>query len=130
MVYSAPGMDEFAKGDSAFWFANQMDRSNQDISVESCVRNDFREEAILDSDKLKEWVEHYARLLNGEFDWPSETLPKTTPVDGKSPEVSREMICMALSKVKCGKATGPSGSVAEILKATEVLDLELMKQLT
>ena len=97
-----------------------MDRSNQDISDESCVRND--------SDNVKEWVEHYARLLNGEFDWPSETLLKTTPVAGKSPEVSRETICMALSKMKCGKATGPSGSVAEILKATGVVDVEMMKQ--
>ena len=110
--------------------ATQMDRANQDISGESCLRNHAGELAILDNDKLKAWFENYARLLNVEIDWPSKKLPKTASIAGQPPEVSREMICMALSKMKCGKAAGPSGIVAEMLKATKDLGVELMRQIS
>ena len=66
---------------------------------------------------MKAWVEHYARLLNVEFEWPSDLLAKVTPVEGPPPPVTLVAIRKALSKINCGKAAGPSGIIAEMMKA-------------
>ena len=81
--------------DGVSLIAKQIDRANQDISGKMCKRNDACELVFLDNYKLKAWVEHYARLLNVIFDWPSETLPKTASIAEQPPE----LIYMALSKV-------------------------------
>ena len=47
-----------------------MDCTNQDVFGKNCVCNDAGE-LVLTEDKMKAWVEHYARLLNVEFEWPS-----------------------------------------------------------
>ena len=57
--------------DGVFCIARQMGHRNQDIIGENCVRNDAGELALTDEDKMKVWVEHYARLLIVEFVWPS-----------------------------------------------------------
>ena len=44
---------------------------------EKPVRNDAGELSLSDEDKMKAWVEHYARLLNVEFEWPSDSLPRS-----------------------------------------------------
>ena len=63
--------EEFAtlspNGNGVFQTARQMDHRNQGIVVENCVHNDAGELALTDKDKMKAWVEHYARLLNVEF---------------------------------------------------------------
>jgi len=94
-----------------------MDRTNQDVVGDKCVRNDAGELSLSDEDKMKAWVEHYARLLNVEFEWPSDSLPEVAPVAGPPPSVSAELVRKALIKMKCGKAAGPSGIIAEMLKA-------------
>ena len=50
-----------------FKFAKQMDKTNQDVVGEKCVRNDADELSLSDEEKMKAWVEHYARLLNVEW---------------------------------------------------------------
>ena len=90
-------------GVGVFQIAKQMDRANQDISGASCVRNDAGRLSILDKDKLKAWIEHYARLLNVNFDCPGQVRRSRrlrASIAGQPPEVSREMIVMALSKMK------------------------------
>ena len=54
--------------------------------------------------------------LNVEFEWPSDSLPEVAPVAGPPPSVSAELVRKALIKMKCGKATGPSGIIARCLK--------------
>ena len=47
-----------------------MDHTNQDVIGENCLRNDAGELALTDDDKMKAWVEHYARLLkNTDIVW-------------------------------------------------------------
>ena len=81
-----------------------MDRTNQDVVGDKCVRNDAGELSLSDEDKMKVWVEHCARLLNVEFEWPSDSLPEVAPVAGPPPSVSAELVRKALIKMKCGKA--------------------------
>ena len=67
-------------------------------------------------------MEHYARLLNVEFEWESDLLPEVAPVEGPPPPVMKDLIGKALRKMKCGKAAGPSGIIAEMLKAAGEVD--------
>ena len=79
--------------------------------------------------KKEAWKEHYERLLNVEFPWNPEDLSEESPVEGPSEPITLEMITKAITKMASGKATGPSGIVAEMLKpvgkagAEEVRDL-------
>ena len=71
--------EEFATvspdGEGVFRISKHMDCTNQDVIGENCVRNDAGELALTDDDKMKAWVEHYAKLLNVEFELPSNELP-------------------------------------------------------
>ena len=67
---------------SVFKIAKQMDRRNQDVVGEKCIKNDAGELTLSDDEKMKAWVEHYSRLLNVEFEWPSDLLPEIPPVEG------------------------------------------------
>ena len=65
---------------------------------------------------LQCWREHYEHLLNVEFPWNPEDLSEESPVEGPSEPITLEMITKAISKMASGKAAGPSGIVAEMLK--------------
>ena len=45
---------------------------------------------------MKSWVEHYAGLLNVEFEWESDLLPGVAPVEGSPPPVTKDLIRKAL----------------------------------
>ena len=79
-------------GDGVFCIAKQKHSRNQDIVGENCVHIDTGELALTDQDKMKAWVEHYARLLNVEFVWPSNKLPQVPPTAGPLPSVSAAQI--------------------------------------
>ena len=97
-----------------FKLAKQMDKTNQDVVGEKCVRNDAGELSLSDEEKMKAWVEHYARPLNVEFEWESDLLLEVAPVEGPSPPVTKDLISKALRKMKCCKAAGPSGRVFDV----------------
>ena len=80
--------------------AKQMNRSKQDVVGERCIKNDAGELSLSDEEKMKAWVEHYARLLHVEFEWPSYLLLETAPVEGPAPPVILDIICKALCKMK------------------------------
>jgi len=94
------------------------------------VRNDTLEIVLNDDDKMKAWVEHYARLLNVEFKWPSNELSEVNRTAGPPPNVSAARIRKALSKMKYHKAAGPSGIITEMLKVAGEEGVELIRQLT
>ena len=126
--------EEFSKispnGDGVFRIAKQIDRANQDVVGEKCVRNDAGVLALTDEDKMKAWVEHYSRLLNVEFEWPSNELPEVAPTAGPPPGVSTAQIRKAISKMRNGKAAGPSGIIAEMLKASGESGINLAREMT
>ena len=111
-----------------FKLAKQVDKTNQDVVGEKCVRNDAGELSLSDEEKMKAWVEHYTRLVNVEFEWESNLLPEVAPVEGPPPPVTKD-IRKALRKMKCGKAAGPSGIIVEMLKAAGEVGIELLTEL-
>ena len=84
----------------------------------------------LSDEKMKTWVEHYARLLQVEFEWPSDLLPEAAPVEGPASPVTMDIICKALHKMKRGKAAGPSGVIDEMLKASSEEGITMLSHLT
>ena len=96
---------------------------------EKPVKNDAGQPSLDEEAKKEAWREHYERLLNVEFPWNPEDLSEESPVEGPSEPITLEMITKAISKMVSGKAVGPSGIVAEMLKpvgeagAVEVRDL-------
>ena len=80
-------------------------------------------------EKMNAWVEHYGRLLNVDFEWPSDLLLEVAPVEGPPPQVTLVAIRKALSKMKCGKAAGPSGIIAEMMKAAGEECIVLLRDL-
>ena len=67
--------------------------------------------------KQKAWLEHYQRLLNVEFDWDPGHLSYQPPVEGPPIPITINMLKKAISQMKAGKATGPSGIVVEMIRA-------------
>ena len=109
--------------------AKQMRSDNQDVMGEKPVKNDAGQ-LLLDEEAKKEaWREHYERLLNVEFPFNPEDLSEKSPVEGPSEPITLEMITKAIRKMASGKAAGPLGIVAEMLRpigeagAVEVRDL-------
>ena len=79
---------------------------------------------------MKAWVEHYARLLSVQFEWPSDLLPEVAPVEGPPPPVTLGAVRKDFGKMKCGKAAGPSDIIAEMLKAAGEESIVLLRYLT
>ena len=61
------------------------------------------------------WREHYMHLLN--FSWNPDGFSEVYPVEGPSEPITTAMVRKAINKMSLGKAAGPSGIVAEMLKA-------------
>ena len=97
--------------------AKQMRRENQDVIGDKPVRNN-NGQMSLDVDSKKEaWREHYMHLLNVEFSWNLGCLPEVYPVEGTSEPTTTAMVRKAINMMSLEKAAGPSGIVAEMLKA-------------
>ena len=105
-----PGMREIYK------MAKQMRQDNQDVTGEKCVKDDSGNLSIDDQAKKRAWKQHYERLLNEEFPWNPDEL-HAHPIEGPPIYITIEMVKKAIAKMKIGKAPGPSGIVAEMLKA-------------
>ena len=74
------------------------------------------------------WKQHYERLLNEEFSWNPEDLT-ADPVVGPPIHIDVEMVVKAITEMKTGKAAGPSGIVAEMLKASGDIGARLVAEL-
>ena len=67
--------------------------------------------------KQNAWAEHYKRLLNVEFDWDRDHLSNELLLEGLPIPITIDMVKKAISKMKSGKAAGPSGIGVEMIKA-------------
>ena len=75
------------------------------------------------------WKEYFEELLSEEFDWKKENLEQVSEVFGESEEITSEEVKVAITKVKSGKAPGPSGVVVEMLKAAGDVGIQWMTEL-
>ena len=99
-----PGMDDIFK------IAKQLRKDNQDVVGDKCVKDDSGNLSFDNEAKKVAWKQHYERLLNEEFSWNPEDLT-ADPVVGPPIHIDVEMVVKAITKMKTGKAAGPSGIV-------------------
>jgi hypothetical protein len=107
-----------------FRAAKQTIRNNRDVVGEGCVKNGDQN-IITDSEEIKQvWTDYYNKLLNEEFKWDRDSLPSVEAVCGPNDRFTESEVKVAMHEMKLGKAAGPSGVVAEMLKATGVEGIE------
>ena len=97
--------------------SNQMRKANVDVVGDKPVKNDSGEMSMSEEANHYAWAEHYERLLNVEFDLVPEYLSNEPPLEGRPIPITIDMAKKAISKMKSGKAAGPSGIVVEMIKA-------------
>jgi hypothetical protein len=102
---------------------------NQDVLGEKCIKDDDGQLSLDNKAKQRAWKQHYETLLNIEFPWKHDDLSKETPIQGPPIRISQDMIEKALKKMKNGKAAGPSGIVAEMMKASGSVGTQIMSDL-
>ena len=111
--------------------ANQLWRENTDVVGDKPVKNDAGEMLLSEDSKQKVWLHHYQRLHNIEFDWDPDHLSDELPMEGPPIPITIDMVKEAISKMKKGKAAGPSDKVVEMIIGSAgdtgvsmILDLE------
>ena len=92
-------------------------RFTQVLYGDKPVKNDTGEMSMSEEAKQNAWAEHYERLLNVKFDWDPDHLSNEPPLEGPPIPITIDMVKKAISKMKPGKAAGPSGIVVEMIKA-------------
>jgi hypothetical protein len=117
------------KSADIYKLAKQLKRDNQDVIGEKPVKNDAGELSLHEDNMKLAWQQHYEQLLNLEFPCNPCHLTHAPPVEGPSEEITTEMVSEAIKKMDMGKASGPSGIVAEMLKPTGTIGTALVKDL-
>ena len=74
-------------------------------------------------------LEHYERLLNVEFEWDPEHLSDEPPLEGPPIPMTIDMVKKVISKLKFGKAAGPSGVVVEMIRAAGDTGADIIRNL-
>ena len=91
--------------------------TNKDITGEKCVHDHKRNLTLIDEAMLRAWKGLYQRLLNVEFPWNKSFLNNSAAVEGPARFVTEDMVTDAIKKKKQEKSGGPSGVIAEMIKA-------------
>ena len=117
------------KSSDIFRLANQIRKENVDVIGDKPVKNDTGEMSMSEEAKQNAWAKHYERLLNVEFDWDPDHLSNEPPLEGPPIPITIDMVKKAISKMKLGKAAGPSGIVVEMIKAAGDTGADMIRDL-
>ena len=93
-----------------------MRTENQDVIREKCIGGDDGNLSLDEASKKLAWKQYYEHLLNIEFTW-SQNLPHVDDVVSLAQVIIPDNVLKSLKRMINGKAAGPSGVVAEMLKA-------------
>ena len=93
-----------------------MRTENEDVIREKCIGGDDGNLSLDEASKKLAWKQYYEHLLNIEFTW-SQNLPHVDDVVSLAQVIIPDNVLKSLRRMINGKAAGPSGVVAEMLKA-------------
>ena len=117
------------KSSEVYRLANQFRRENTDDVGDKPEKNDAGEMSMSEDSKQTAWLEHYQRLLNVQFDWDPDNLSYQPPVEGPPIPITIDMVKKAISQMKAGKAPGPAGIVAEMIRAAGDMGASMIRDL-
>src|SRR5206468_11550109 len=114
-------VEEDSKG-NVFRVAKQMVGLNKNITASGCVKGVDGRTVVEEEGIMQRWKEYYKQLLNEEFDWNKDNIGSIDVMNREEASVDERLISMAevklaIAKPKSGKAAGPSGVAADMLKA-------------
>src|SRR6267154_1575405 len=111
-------VEEDGKG-NVFRVAKQMVGLNKDITASGCVRGADGRTIVEDEEIMQRWKEYYERLSNEEFEWNIDSIGEINKEETSVGErvISAAEVRVAISRANSGKAAGPSGVAADMLKA-------------
>ena len=92
--------------------------NNRDIVGASCVKGADGKLVTGEAEVKDRWKIHFDKLLNEEFEWNKDGLTAVDKVCGPAEIISCNEVKSAITKTKSGKTAGPSGVVAEMLRAS------------
>ena len=96
--------------------AKQMVRNNRDVVGGGCVKDTKGRIVFDEHEVLETWRAYYDKLSNEEFPWNKDTLTADA-IDRPFEKIIVAEVQTAIKKMKSSKAAGPSGVVADMLKA-------------
>jgi len=119
--------EEDGKG-KLFRAVKQMARKNGVVIGSSCLK-DGSGKIVTEEARIKEmWRSHFEKVSNEEFEWDRDSLSEDC-ICGPIEEITDKEVREAMRKMKCGKAPGPSGVVAEMLNAAGEVGIQRMTAL-
>ena len=98
-----------------FKIAKRMVRNNKPDIGGKCLKDGTGKIISGEENLKKTWKMYMERLLNEENQW--DEVVDAEKLEGPVQEISKEEVRKAMKKMKSGKAGGPSGVVADMLKA-------------
>ena len=108
---------EFEQG-TVFRVVKQMVGENKDIVGAGCVKGADGKLVTGEAETKDRWKIYFDKLLNEEFEWNKDGLTAVDKVCEPAEIISCSKMKSAITKTKSGKAAGPSGVVAEMLRAS------------
>ena len=100
-----------------FKVVKRLVKKNADVVGSGCIKDEAGK-IVVEEEELKEtWRKYFERLLNEEFDWDRDALTAGLEISGPMEAVTTEEVRAAIGKMKSDRGSGPSGLVADILKA-------------
>ena len=91
-----------------FKIAKRIIKTNQDIIGENCVRSDASVLVVSDEDKKIAWKSYHKKLSNTELAWNRNSFSQTDISSEVLSLTDKGMVRESVSKMKNGKAAGPS----------------------
>ncbi|KAM9794705.1 uncharacterized protein LOC133163459 [Syngnathus typhle] len=112
---------------SFFKIAKQMVKERRDVTGANCVKDEVGN-IVTDNRGVKEvWQRYMEKLLNVDNDWDGEA--GCDEVEGECGLITQTEVGKAMKAMKDGKAAGPCGVVAEMLKAAGDVGVQWMTDL-
>src|SRR5437867_11645784 len=95
---------------------------NKDITACGCVKGVDGRTVVEEEGIMQRWKDYYEQLLNEEFDWNKDNIGSIDVMNREEASVDERVMSvsevrLAIAKAKSGKAAGPSGVAADMLKA-------------
>ena len=113
-------------GRESFRIAKQWVREKKDVWI-SCLKDESGVVKVSVDDRKKIWKKYMENLMNVENEWSDNIDP--SKVEGTVRRIEVEEVWCAMTRMKTGKASGPSSVAIELFKAGEDRCLESLKNI-
>ena len=115
-------MNTQAGKDNICKIAKQMTKKSKDNLGGKCLRDDEGKLVTGEENLKKQWKKYMEKLLNEENEW--DGCVEADSIEGPIQAITYEEVEKAMRKMKLGKAAGPTGVMADHLKAGQEVVIE------